>query len=98
MSFVARKAVEAIDWYRRVVSPRKGFSCAYRAVRGGRSCAGVVRFEFAEHGARAGMRALCTQPFRCHEAARMLRKRRNDGVEWPKIEGLAMCCIPFLGI
>ena len=99
MNAIARKAIAAIDWYRRVISPRKGFSCAYRAAWGGRSCSGVVRFAFAHDGAGGGMRAMCAQPFKCRAAMRALKKRHGTRAEWPKIEGVALCCwIPFLGI
>ena len=110
MNVVASRAVLAIDWYRRKVSPHKGFSCAYRVQWGGRSCAGVVRAALISEGLFGGMCAAARQPFRCYEASRLLTeqsepekkeadpKLKTDGTAaYAAIEGASWCCfLPFM--
>jgi putative component of membrane protein insertase Oxa1/YidC/SpoIIIJ protein YidD len=81
----AAAAIRAIEWYQRELSPRKGFSCAYRLAYGGHSCSGVVKRAFAEAGVAAGMSALFHQPSKCHAAARKLDRP----------DALFCCFLPF---
>jgi putative component of membrane protein insertase Oxa1/YidC/SpoIIIJ protein YidD len=109
---VASKAVAAIDWYRRAISPHKGFSCAYRVQWGGRSCSGVVRAALVHGGVFGGIRAAVEQPHKCYAAARLLaaqappEPKENEPkldkpdhcVPWAAAEGSWWCCfLPFAG-
>jgi putative component of membrane protein insertase Oxa1/YidC/SpoIIIJ protein YidD len=111
MDTLTSSAVAAIDWYRRKVSPHKGFSCAYRVRSGGRSCAGVVRAALVSGGLFGGMSAAARQPFRCYVAWRMLseqsepeskpgqpEEKKSDTGAYVAAEGAWWCCfLPFVG-
>ena len=112
VNVVTSKAVGAIDWYRREVSPHKGFSCAYRVQWGGRSCAGVVRAALINDGLFAGVRAAARQPFWCYEASRLLAeqsepekkdaepklKKTDDTAACIALDVASNCCwLPALG-
>ena len=112
MNIVTFKAIGAIDWYRRAVSPYKGFSCAYRVHWGGRSCAGVVRAALVSRGLFGGMCAAALQPFKCYAASRLLAEqsepepkqgepkleKTNDTGAYVAAEGAWWCCfLPFAG-
>ena len=88
MNVIATSAVDAIDWYRRAISPHKGFACAYRVKWRGRSCAGVVRAALVNEGALAGVGALFRQPFRCYAAACSLADEQNPAEPKKDEEGL----------
>ena len=105
-------AISAIDWYRRDVSPHKGFACAYRVQWGGRSCAGVVRAALINHGLFGGVRAAARQPFRCYQASRLLAeqaepekkdpdpklKKSDDTAACFVLDAASSCCwLPFIG-
>jgi putative component of membrane protein insertase Oxa1/YidC/SpoIIIJ protein YidD len=91
-------AIRAIEWYQRVISPRKGFSCAYRAAWGGHSCSGAVKSAFVDGGVIGGIGALFEQPFKCHGAARVLADRgpfRGSSEEHATGSVLFCCFLPF---
>ena len=107
------RAIDAIEWYQRVISPRKGFSCAYRVAWGGHSCSSAVKSAFAGGGLIGGVGALFQQPFKCYSAACMLSEQgpspasteKTPSSEQPgfctryaAMEGAFWCCfIPFAG-
>ncbi|MEO0830636.1 MAG: membrane protein insertion efficiency factor YidD [Pseudomonadota bacterium] len=62
----------AIDLYRRHVSPRKGFACAYRVAHGGASCSAFARQRIARVGAFRAVRPIRQRFADCREAAREL--------------------------
>ena len=106
-------AIAAIEWYQREISPRKGFSCAYRVAWGGHSCSSAVKTAFVRGGVLGGLRSLSRQPFKCYAAARMLAEqapsqpprekeatteRPGFCAEWAAMEGAWWCCfLPFAG-
>jgi uncharacterized protein len=95
---MTRSAIRAIDWYQATISPRKGFSCAYRVAWGGRSCSGVVKNAFQRAGLIGGLRALFTQPFKCHAAARVFRESggfHGSNATRATPEVLFCCFLPF---
>jgi putative component of membrane protein insertase Oxa1/YidC/SpoIIIJ protein YidD len=107
---VTASAVSAIDWYRREISPHKGFSCAYRVKWGGRSCAGVVRGALVSEGLFSGVRAAFRQPLKCYAASRLLAeqsepekkegeqdaRKENGMAQYAAAEGAWWCCfLPF---
>lgn len=65
-----------IESYQRWLSPRKGFSCAYRAERGGDSCSQFARQAFRRGGFGPACRAVAVRLRQCGEAARSLRRDR----------------------
>ena len=107
---ITAAAVRCIDWYQRNVSPRKGFSCAYRVRWRGDSCSGEVKRAFERGGLFCGLAALPVQAGRCHAAAQWLSEKRmppeptaSDGKQsdfctsWAAMEGAWWCCfLPFL--
>ena len=112
VNVVTAKAVSAIDWYRREVSPHKGYSCAYRVYWGGRSCAGVVRAALINQGLFGGACAAALQPFRCYEASRLWaeqsepekkgaepkQKKSDDTAACAVLDAASSCCwLPFIG-
>lgn len=72
-SLAASLALRAIRLYQRHLSPRKGFSCAYRVHKGGASCSAHGYRVIARHGLALGLPLLRRRLRRCgevHEAAR----------------------------
>lgn len=70
-----RLLLAAIWLYRRLVSPYKGFSCAWRVATGGESCSAYGRRVVERHGAVAGMALLRRRMRDCgavHERSRPL--------------------------
>lgn len=85
-------ALRAIDWYRRSVSPRKGWACAHRVAHGGRSCSAAVREIVATRGLVRGVVPTAVRLLACYQAAALLA-RTDTG-------GRGVCCcggipIPF---
>jgi len=78
----------AITQYQRHVSPRKGFRCAYRALRGRDSCSQFAKRAIERHGVAAGARLLRRRFDRCrwasyvleYERARRSRERREEAL------------------
>ena len=74
-----------ITGYQRHVSPRKGFCCAYRVLRGRSSCSHFAKRAIERHGVAIGARLLRRRFNRCrwanhvldYERARQRRERRE---------------------
>ena len=73
-SMLRRTSISGIDWYRRAVSPHKGFACAHRLKYGGESCSQFARQVFETSRWRPGARAIIVRFQNCGEAARALRR------------------------
>jgi putative component of membrane protein insertase Oxa1/YidC/SpoIIIJ protein YidD len=71
-----------ITGYQRHVSPRKGFRCAYRVLRGRDSCSQFAKRAIDRHGVVTGVRLLNRRFERCRWASHVLEydraKRRRD--------------------
>ena len=65
----------AIRFYRRHVSPRKGFACAYRVHVGGCSCSVLGQRAVSLYGAWRGLGVLRQRLHECHASADALRER-----------------------
>ena len=66
-------AVSLIDFYRRHLSPYKGFQCAHRIYHGDCSCSQAVREIVITHGLFSGLQQI-RQRFRdCNDAAIKIR-------------------------
>jgi putative component of membrane protein insertase Oxa1/YidC/SpoIIIJ protein YidD len=74
-SLAARLALWAIRLYQRHLSPRKGFSCAYRVHRGGLGCSAYGYRAIERHGLLTGLALLDRRLQRCGEAYRAPRVR-----------------------
>jgi len=79
----------AITQYQRHVSPRKGFRCAYRALRGRDSCSQFAKRAIERHGVAIGARLLSRRFERCRSARHVLeydrakrQKERREGPLW----------------
>ncbi|EEF25973.1 conserved hypothetical protein [Ricinus communis] len=74
-------ALLLIRGYRRYLSPRKGFSCAYRVHRGGHSCSAHGYHAISKHGFFLGMQLLRRRLDRCAWANHMQRSAKAASVE-----------------
>ncbi len=68
--------IAAIRAYKRHVSPRKGFACAYRVHQGGCSCSTLGLRAIARYGAWRGLGVLRLRLQQCHLVAQDARERR----------------------
>ena len=66
----------AIREYQRSISPRKGFGCARRMLRGGLSCSAHARRIIARFGVAAATMLMKRRFRRCSAAARVLSARQ----------------------
>jgi putative component of membrane protein insertase Oxa1/YidC/SpoIIIJ protein YidD len=83
-----RRAVAMIRFYQRQLSPRKGFSCAYRVHTGGTSCSGYGARVIERHGVVLGSALLrrrlqaCSEQHRLHAPRHpvpgLLRSQRGE--------------------
>lgn len=80
MSLAAVAADRLIRGYQRRISPRKGWSCAYRVAGGGVSCSEAVRRLVVERGVLRGVRPTVVQLVACYRAAGMLAQSDVQGV------------------
>ena len=74
-------ALLLIRGYQRYLSPRKGFSCAYRLHRGGHSCSAHGYHAISKHGFFLGMRLLRLRLDRCAWANHMHRSAKVASVD-----------------
>ena len=70
-------ADRAIDWYQRVLSPRKGWTCAHLVVHGGLSCSAAVRSIIADRGVVRGAVPVLGRFSACAQAAMLLPSHVN---------------------
>lgn len=70
-------SVFAIEWHQRVVSPHKGFACAYPVKSGGESCSQFARHMFETGDWLLGVRAVKAYFQLCSDAAGALRRERG---------------------
>jgi putative component of membrane protein insertase Oxa1/YidC/SpoIIIJ protein YidD len=80
MSPAGRLADRLIRGYQRRLSPRKGWSCAYRVAHGGTSCSEAVRQAVARRGVLRGIRPSVLQLVACYQAAALLQRSQVNGV------------------
>jgi putative component of membrane protein insertase Oxa1/YidC/SpoIIIJ protein YidD len=71
-----RLALALIRFYQRQLSPRKGFSCAYRIHTGGASCSGYGVRVIGRFGTVVGLALLNRRLKRCSEQHRLHPPRR----------------------
>ena len=97
----------AIRFYKRHVSPRKGFACAYRIHTGRCSCSTLGYRAVSRYGVLRGLGVLRLRLDRCHEVferrARRSRPRAQDGfcdvpcdgscVDLPSCDSSGLDCI-----
>lgn len=76
----ARGVDRAVRWYQEVVSPRKGWSCAYRVAHGAESCSSAVRRIVRRRGLLRGVVPSVLQLAACYQAARLLSTTNVQGV------------------
>lgn len=80
MSIPAVVVDRLIQGYQRRVSPRKGWSCAYRVAHGGPSCSGAVRDVVARRGVVRSVVPTVAQFVACYQAALLLAQADVRGV------------------
>jgi putative component of membrane protein insertase Oxa1/YidC/SpoIIIJ protein YidD len=66
-------AVSSINWYQRVLSPRKGFACAFRVRYGGQSCSQFAKSAFDRGSFWLASRAVVGRLNLCSDAAATIR-------------------------
>ena len=76
MSLASRLLLAAIRGYKRHLSPRKGFACAYRVHAGGCSCSTLGLRAISRYGAWRGLGVLRRRLEQCHLVAEDVRARR----------------------
>lgn len=76
-SFLRGASISVIAWYQVVVSPRKGYACAYRVRTGGESCSQFARRVFETGGWWSGLRAVIHRFGLCAQAASAMRQHQG---------------------
>lgn len=76
-SAIRQIATTSISGYQKYISPRKGFSCAYRLLYKSESCSHYVKRIVAERGLAAALKASRQRFQDCREANQILRARYN---------------------
>lgn len=77
-------ALAAIALYRRHLSPRKGFSCAYRVHTGRDSCSAYGQRVIERYGLRTGLALLRRRMVACGAQHRRHRPQQTSGVVAPR--------------
>ena len=92
-----RLAMSLIRGYRRAVSPRKGFACAHRVLRGGASCSAFALDVVHHHGWRQGGRQIVRRFRCCAAAARVLRREEGEDAAAGRVRRMrryrGQCCV-----
>ena len=86
LSLSARLALWAIRLYQRHLSPRKGFSCAYRIVTGGASCSAHGYRVIQRHGLSLGLPLLRRRLARCGDIHRATLNTHNPMLHYQRGE------------
>ena len=86
VSLSARLALWAIRRYQRRLSPRKGFSCAYRIHRGGAGCSAHGYRVIQRHGLALGLPLLLRRLERCGGIHRATLDTRNPVLHYQRGE------------
>lgn len=80
---LTRTAVACIEGYQRHVSPRKGFSCAYRVHHRAESCSAYVKRVLQEDGLRGARAKVKARFAECREAHMAMQAGAQFGeVSW----------------
>ena len=87
-----------IRMYQIFVSPRKGFSCAYRVIHGGDSCSEAIKKIVLDKGLLSGLEEIRTRFRSCSNAAIALRtmpiQNKQNVLDCGGVES---CADPFSG-
>ncbi|WP_299146157.1 membrane protein insertion efficiency factor YidD [uncultured Tateyamaria sp.] len=97
---LSRAALSGIWAYQRFVSPRKGFSCAYRVAHGGTGCSGFAKAHIRDHGLLAALPVIRRRFAACKAAALHLRteddpqerRRKPKKSRWYDKCDPSLCC------
>ena len=87
-------ALAAIRFYKRRLSPHKGFSCAYRVHVGACSCSTLGLRAISRYGAWRGIGVLQLRLGQCRLAAEALRESRRRGITAHAQAGFVDCDVP----
>jgi putative component of membrane protein insertase Oxa1/YidC/SpoIIIJ protein YidD len=108
VKILTNAAINAISWYQREISPKKGFCCAYHVLHGHGSCSSVVKNAFHNHGTIAGIFSVFSQAKKCHSAYVALSEQEHgksdketEGnasfcAKWAALKGASCCFTMFL--
>ncbi|HEX8551601.1 MAG TPA: membrane protein insertion efficiency factor YidD [Abditibacteriaceae bacterium] len=96
-------AVAAISRYQHLISPRKGWACAYRVHRGGLSCSEWIKRAIARRGVRVGALLARRRFARCkaaheeHKAKQRKAKRDYNSCDVSSLPFDCCCYAPQIG-
>ena len=97
-----------IEIYQKFISPRKGFCCAYKVVKGGRSCSEYGKYSISTFGVFKGSKLLMKRFQLCGRVYKVTqedqkddkeRKNNDDVLNCFLLEGASQigCCALMLG-
>jgi putative component of membrane protein insertase Oxa1/YidC/SpoIIIJ protein YidD len=95
VSLASRLLMAAIRGYKRQLSPRKGFACAYRVHLGACSCSTLGLRAISRYGAWRGLGVLQLRLQQCAVVAR--QRRARPFVAHPRQAGFLDCAVPCDG-
>lgn len=76
----------SIIFYRKFLSPRKKYKCAYSVAGHGDTCSGYGLFVFNKHSPVAAIALLRIRFKECRDASRRIAKQRG------RVDAAQMCC------
>lgn len=92
---ISKLSLAGIWFYQTFISPRKGYSCAYRVANGGPGCSGFAKEKIREIGLFGAM-PLIRQRFKdCSTAAEGIRQRRRKPGRGCRNEEATCDCDPL---
>lgn len=93
-------ALALIAFYRRVLSPRKGFRCAYAAITGKHSCSAYGQRAVEKHGVSLGVRLITRRLQKCswHHRRPVSAARHGSLPFVPQSQQGFADCMPFDGL
>ena len=70
-----------INVYQRFISPRKGFCCAYRTLKGGKSCSEYGKHSISNFGVLKGTKLLIERFRLCEQTFKISKEEKENEKE-----------------
>lgn len=74
-------AIALIRFYQKFISPRKGFTCAHRALHGGDTCSVAVRKIIESNGLYSGFKSIQSRFRECQYASKEISLNQKAGLD-----------------